>query len=50
MCCASDSVNDVWGAIWIVVVSKIWKHMNNFIFKGGVVDVLELFAMVQLKI
>jgi len=24
--------------------------MNNIIFKGGVVDVLEIFAMVQLKV
>ena len=47
---AIDSVNDIWGAIWIVVVSEIWKHMNNVILKGGVVDVLELFAIIQVNV
>jgi len=35
-CNTTDSVNDVWGAVWIVVISEIWKHMNNVIFKLGV--------------
>jgi len=43
----SESVNDVWGAIWIVVVSEIWKHRNKVIFKGGVIDVSEIFALVR---
>jgi len=36
--------------IWIGVVSEIWKHINNFVFKGDMVDVLELFTLVQLKV
>lgn len=35
--------------IWTVVVNEVWKHRNNIIFKGGAVDVLEVFAFVQLK-
>jgi len=50
MSSASESVNEVWGQFWIGVVSEIWKHMNNVIFKGDVVDVLELFTLVQLKV
>jgi len=45
-----EFMNDVWGMIWIVVLSEIWKHRNNVIFKGGEVDVLELFTLVQLKV
>jgi len=41
---ASVSVNDVWGAIWVGIVSEIWKHRNSIVFKGGVADVLEVFA------
>jgi len=26
-----------------------WKHRNRVIFRGGVIDVLEVFALVQLK-
>ena len=35
--------------IWIAVVNEVWKHRNSAIFKGGVVNVLEVFALVQLK-
>jgi len=45
----SVSVNEVWGVIWIAVVNEIWKHRNIVIFRGGVIDVLEVFALVQLK-
>jgi len=45
----SVSVNEVWGVIWIVVVNEIWKHRNKVIFRGGVIDVVEVFALVQLK-
>jgi len=37
LCNVSDSINDindVWRAIWIAVVSEIWKLRNNVIFKG----------------
>ena len=46
---ASDSVNEVWSVVWIVVVNEVWKHRNKVIFNGGVVDVLKAFALVQLK-
>jgi len=42
-------VDEVWGRIWIAVVNEVWRHINRVIFKGGVVDVLEAFALVQLK-
>ncbi|XP_068492296.1 uncharacterized protein [Phaseolus vulgaris] len=45
----SVSVNEVWGVIWIAVVNEIWKHRNRVIFRRGVIDVLEVFALVQLK-
>jgi len=47
---ASEPVNYVWGELWIVVVSEIWKQKNNVIFKGGVVDVSGMFTLAQLKI
>jgi len=47
---SSDSVNDVWGTIWVGVVSEIWNHMNFIIFKRGVTYVSEVFAMVQVKV
>jgi len=50
MCNASGLINDVWGAIWVGAVSEIWKHMNNVIFKRGVADASEVFAMVQVKV
>jgi len=39
----------VWGVIWTIVVSELWKHKNKVIFKGGIVDALEMFALVQLR-
>ena len=44
-----DSVNEIWGVVWIAVVNEVWKHRNMVIFNRGVVDVLEAFALVQLK-
>ena len=49
LCSASESVNAVWGTIWIVVVSDIWSLRNKIIFKGGEVDASEVFALIQLK-
>ena len=46
----SVSVNDVWGAIWVGIVSEIWKHRNSVVFNGGVADVLEVFASAQVKV
>jgi len=47
---ASESVNDVWSAIWVGKVSEIWKHRNSVIFNRGVTDVSEVFASVQVKV
>jgi len=47
---ASVSVNDVWGAIWVGIVSEIWKHSNLVVFNGGVADVLEVFASAQVNV
>ena len=48
--CASEIVNNVWNTIWVGVVSEIWKHKNNIIFKGGVGDAFEVFSLVQVKV
>ena len=48
LCNASASVNEVWGVIW-TTISELWKHKNGIIFKGGVVDGLEVVALVQVK-
>ena len=40
----------VWNTIWIGVVSEIWSHRNTIIFKRGVADVSEVFALVQVKV
>ncbi len=47
---ASVSVNDVWGLIWVGIVSEIWNIRNSVIFKSGVADVSEVFASVQVKV
>jgi len=39
----------MWGVIWTAVVSELWKQRNNAIFKGRVVDGLEVVALVQVK-
>jgi len=31
--------------VWIAVVSEIWIHRNNCLFKGGVVDHTEVFTL-----
>jgi len=31
-----NASGDVWGAVWIAVVSKLWKHRNNVIFNRDV--------------
>jgi len=46
----SESVNDVWSAIWVGIVSEIWKHRNSVIFNRGVEDVFEVFASMQVKV
>ena len=49
LCNAFEFINAVWMTIWIVVVSEIWSLRNKIIFKEGVVDVSEVFALIQLK-
>jgi len=44
------SVNSVLGSVWIAVVREIWNHRNKIIFKGGVVDHLEIFSLAQLNV
>jgi len=33
----------------VAIVSEIWNHRNNAVFKGGVVDAEEIFSLTQLK-
>jgi len=47
---SSDSVNDVWSTIWVRVVTEIWNHKIFIIFKRGVADASEVFALVQVKV
>ena len=47
---ASVSINDVWGSIWVGIVSEIWNIRNSVIFNSGVADVSEVFASVQVKV
>ena len=42
---ASISVNLIMGNVWIALVSEIWRHKNNCLFKGGVVDHSEVFSL-----
>ena len=47
---ASTSVNLIMANVWITLVSEIWSHRNNCLFKGGVVDHIEVFSLAQLKV
>jgi len=47
---APMSVNLIIGNIWIAVVSKIWRHRNNLLFKARVIDYSEFFSLTQLKV
>jgi len=46
----SASANEMWGVIWTAVVRELWKHRNNVIFNGGVVNGLKVVALVQVKV
>ena len=50
MSLASEKVNSVWNMVWVGVVSEIWNHRDNFIFKRGVADACEVFSLVQVKV
>ena len=47
---ATTSVNLILGNVWIVLVSEIWRHKNNCLFNGGVVDYSEVFSLAQFKV
>ena len=47
---APTSVNLIMNNVWIALVSEIWRHMNNCLFKGGVVDHTEVFSLAQVKV
>ena len=44
-----QDVNRAWKGMWLTIISKIWNHINNVVFKGGVVDVEKIFSLTQLK-
>jgi len=50
MSLASEKVNSDWNITWVGVVSEIWNHRNNFIFKRGVADASEVFSLVQVNV
>ena len=41
--------NLLWKGVWATIMRCIWEHRNSNVFKQGVVDVEEIFQMVQLK-
>ena len=47
---APTSINLILGSIWVALVSDIWRHRNNCIYKGGVLDHFEIFSSAQLKV
>jgi len=44
-----ESVNQIWGDVWRVVVEELWFFRNKRIFRGGRLDHSEIFTMVQMK-
>ena len=46
---ATTSVNLILDNVWIALVSEIWRHMNNCLFNGGVVDYSD-FSLTQIKV
>ena len=45
----SRKQNLLWKGVWATTVRCIWEQMNSIVFKQWVVDVEEIFQMVQLK-
>jgi len=37
------------GIVWLIIISLIWKHRNEIIFRNRVCDVVEVFAFAQVK-
>jgi len=46
----STSVNLIMGNAWIALISEIWRHENNCLFKDGVVDYTEGFSLTNVKV
>jgi len=44
-----NSVNRVWKGMWVAIMTKISNHKNKIVFRGGVVNVVEVFFLAQLK-
>lgn len=42
--------NRVWECKWVANNGELWKYRNNFIFKNGEVDHVEIFTVIQLKV
>jgi len=47
---APISFNLIMGNVWVALVSEILRHRNNCLFKGGVVDHIEMFSLAQVKV
>jgi len=44
-----QSANRVWKGMCVAIVLEVWSHRNKVVFKGGVVDDVEIFSLAQLK-
>jgi len=44
-----QSANRALKGLWVAIVSEVWSHRNKVVFKGGVVDAIEIFSLAQLK-
>jgi len=47
---ASTLVNLIMGNVWITLVIEIWRHGNNCLFKGRVVDHTKVFPLAQVNV
>ena len=41
--------NNAWKGMWVTIVLEIWNHRNKVVFNRGVVDVVEICSLAQLK-
>ena len=37
------------GIVWLTIISLVWKHRNEIIFRNRVCDAVEVFAFTQVK-
>jgi len=44
-----QSANRAWKRLWVAIVWEVWSYKNKVVFKGGVVDAVEIFSLAQLK-